>query len=297
VTAPGPALDTSTAPPASRRDRSRRTRQRLVLALALPLTVALAVGAESARSRPSQALPFPGGAYFNLACGFSHRNNDDPIQLPRQPGRSHNHTYVGNRTVHAFTTSATLRNRGETTCEVDDDLSTYWVPTVYLGTQSVEPYAAVVYYVKLTSQRLSSIPGDLQMVAGNPSARRAQPLGVVSWSCGGIGSVRRFAAIPACSQDDALELQVVFPGCWNGRTGDSPNHKRHMAYAKSGRCPTTHPVAVPTLVLVLLYPPLPRSARPSSGRFGAHADFMNGWDADVFGQLVAGLNAARPTYP
>jgi hypothetical protein len=256
----------------------------------------LSLGAGSASSGPSQTLPFPGGAYFNLACGVSHRNNDDPILLPRQPGRSHNHTYVGNRTVHAFTTNDTLRHRGETTCEVGDDLSTYWVPTLYSGRDPVEPYAGVVYYVKLTSQQLRPIPDDLKLVAGNPSARRAQPASVVSWSCGGIGSTRRFPAVPACAADDALELRVVFPSCWNGRASDSANHRRHMAYPAGGRCPATHPVAVPTLIIVLLYPPVPGGGQPSSGRFGAHADFMNGWEPGAFARLVSSLNAARPTY-
>lgn len=41
---------------------------------------------------------FPGGANFNLACGFSHQNNDGPIRFPEQSGRSHNHAYIGNRT-------------------------------------------------------------------------------------------------------------------------------------------------------------------------------------------------------
>jgi Domain of unknown function (DUF1996) len=273
---------------------SRRVRRTIGFS-AVALTLSL--GAGSATPSTSQRLPFPGGAYFNLACGVSHRNNDDPIQLPRQPGRSHSHTYVGNRVVHAFTTNDTLRHRGATTCEITEDLSTYWVPTLVEGREAVEPYAAVVYYVKLTSQTLKPIPDDLKIVAGTPAARRAQPSTVVSWSCGGIGSVRRYPSVPACGQDDALELRVVFPSCWNGRASDSPSHRAHMAYFREpGRCPATHPVAVPTLILVLLYPPISGSAQPSSGKFGAHADFMNGWQPGAFARLVSSLNAARP-YP
>lgn len=254
------------------------------------LALILALGSEPAASQSGRrASAFPGGAYFNLACGFSHRNNDDPILFPGQAGRSHNHTYIGNRSVDASSTNASLR-RGETTCELDDDLSTYWVPTLYLGTQPVVPYAGVVYYVKLTSQRVASFPAELKMVAGIPTARRAQRKDIASWSCGGIGASKRLALVPACSEDEALELRVQFPNCWNGRTSDSANHKRHMAYATGGRCPSTHPVAVPTLIVVLLYPPVPRGAQPSSGKFAAHADFMNGWDEDAFARLVASLN-------
>ena len=255
------------------------------LAAALALAPALA---GSSGQRAGSA--FPGGAYFNLACGFSHQNNDDPIRFPEQPGRSHNHTYIGNRTVHAFTTPATLRQRGESTCEIDDDRSTYWVPTLYLGTRPVVPYAGVVYYVRLTPQRVSAFPADLKMVAGNPSAKRAQNPTVASWGCGGIGTAKRSPTVPACGRDDTLELRVRFPDCWNGKTSDSASHKSHMAYAAGGRCPSSHPVAVPTLVVVLLYPPVPKGAVLSSGRFATHADFMNGWDVDAFQKLVAGLN-------
>jgi hypothetical protein len=255
-----------------------------VLALAFTLT-----GSSTASRSSTTASTFPGGAYFNLACGFSHRNNDDPILFPGQPGRSHNHTYIGNTGVDASSTPASLRS-GETTCELSDDSSTYWVPTLYLGQEPVVPYAGLAYYVKLTPEPVSAFPQDLKIVAGNPQARRAQRKDVASWSCGGVGSSRRFALVQACTEDEALELRVQFPNCWNGKTSDSANHKKHMAYAKAGRCPSTHPVAVPTLIVVLLYPPVPRTAAPSSGRFAAHADFMNGWDQDALARLVASLN-------
>ena len=257
------------------------------LAAVLPLAFA-AASTGSPVQRGGSA--FPGGAYFNLACGFSHQNNDDPIRFPEQPGRSHNHTYIGNRSVHAFTTPATLRQRGESTCEVEADRSTYWVPTLYDGTRPVVPYAGVVYYVRLTPQRVSAFPADLKMVAGSPTTKRAQKTNVASWGCGGIGTSRRSATVEACGRDDMLELRVRFPDCWNGRTSDSANHKSHMAYAVAGRCPSSHPVAVPTLLVVLLYPPVPKTAVLASGRFAAHADFMNGWDMDALRTLVAGLN-------
>jgi hypothetical protein len=40
---------------------------------------------------------FPGGSYFAILCSFSHRNNDDPIVLPGQPGRSHDTRSSGTR--------------------------------------------------------------------------------------------------------------------------------------------------------------------------------------------------------
>lgn len=257
--------------------------------------LAVALGAATALVPAGNPAPgqggalFPGGSYFNLACGFSHRNNDDPIVFPKQPLRSHNHTYIGNTNVDAWSTPHSLRG-GSTTCELDTDSSTYWVPTLYVGRDPVVPFAGIVYYVKLIGERLSPFPADLKIVAGNPNAKKPQPKTVASWSCGGVGSPRRFAAVQRCSEDELLELRVTFPNCWNGTSSDSSNHKRHMAYAKNGRCPSTHPVAVPSLIVVLLYPPVPKTAIPSSGKFAAHADFMNGWDPDTLAGLVSSLN-------
>ena len=255
---------------------------------------ALLVAAAAALLAPSEqsaapTLAFPGAPYFAIGCGFSHRNNDDPVVFPKQPGRSHNHTYIGNRSVDAFSTPASLRG-GSTTCEEPSDGSTYWTPTLYFGREPIPPLVGIVYYIKHTVARATPFPTDLKIVAANPNAQRPQAKGVVSWSCGGVGTTPRFTAVPACSPNQLLQLLVRFPNCWNGRTTDSPDHKRHMAYSSAGRCPTSHPVPVPTITLILLYPPVPRSAQLSSGRFGGHADFINGWDEDALAKLVAGLN-------
>ena len=132
------------------------------------------------------------------------------------------------------------------------------------------------------------------MLAGNPTAHHHQPREIASWSCGGVGGQKRFAAIPGCGSDDALELNVRFPNCWNGKTTDSPNHRRHMSYSSAaGACPSSHPVRLPTITIVLLYPPVPKGARPASGTFAAHADLMNGWEQDQLERMTALLNSSR----
>ena len=230
---------------------------------------------------------FPGGPYFNVACGFSHRNNDDPIVFPGAPGRSHNHTYIGNRGVDASSTPDSLKG-GSTTCE-ELDSSTYWVPTLYEGLDPVVPLAAVLYYTRHTSGPVVAPPAGLKMVAGNANARRAQPTSIVSWSCGGAAG-KRFALIPTCGEETALVFNVRFPNCWNGDSTDSVDHKRHMSYSVAGACPKSHPVRLPTIDLALIYPAISRRARPSSGKFAAHADFMNGWDLQLLERLITGLN-------
>ena len=277
----------------TRRSPTSRTYGWLLL-LGVVAAVSVASAGRSATPQGAAALQqrnFPGGPYFTVVCGFSHRNNDDPIRFPRQPGRSHNHTYIGNRNVTAVTTAETLRG-GETTCDVGEDASTYWVPTVYVGAEAITPLAGLVYYTKHVSGTLVAPPPGLKLVAGNPLAHHAQSKEIVSWSCGGIDGSPRFAMLPSCGPDDALELEVKFQNCWNGRSLDSGNHKRHVAYSKAGRCPSTHPVRMPTITLVLLYPPIGRGV-VSAGRWASHGDFINGWDQEALERLTAGLNADR----
>lgn len=257
---------------------------------------AMLVAPERAPGRLEAAAAFPGGPYYVIGCGFSHRNNDDPIVYPDQPGRSHNHTFLGNRTTDASSTPADLRG-GPTTCGDEGDASAYWVPTLFESGTPIRPLVALAYYVKRTYEPIHLLPAGLRMIAGDSMAMRRQPTSSVWWTCGGVGSPGRFATVRACSGGRPLQLRVDFPNCWDGKNVDSADHKRHMAYSSAGRCPSSHPVPVPTITLIVLYPPVSSSARPSSGRFAAHGDFMNGWDADVLGGQVAALNRSRPPDP
>jgi hypothetical protein len=237
---------------------------------------------------PALKPGFPGGPYFVFGCSPSHTNNDDAIVFPGRPGASHHHTYIGNRTTSAGTTAASLVGK-TTTCETEADTSTYWFPTLFEYREEVRPLSGIVYYVKRTFGDVAPLPAGLKIVAGNAKAKKRQPKEVVAWSCSG-GRASRYAVIPQCDEDDLLQLQVNFPNCWNGRALDSGNHKSHMKYSVGASCPKSHPVAVPRIALVLLYPPTSRFARVASGKFGAHADFINGWDQPAFEAMVRELN-------
>jgi hypothetical protein len=251
---------------------------------------AVALPAVAVRAASEQSSRFPGGRYFVVGCGFSHRNNDDPIALAGKPGTSHNHTFVGNLAVDAATTPEGLLG-GATSCGDQGDSSAYWVPTLYVGKRPLRPLVAAIYYVRRTTGPVRPLPAGLKMIAGDQRAKKPQSLGVVGWACGGLGATPRSAFVPTCGEDESLSYRVTFPNCWNGKDLDSEDHKRHLAYSVAGRCPAAHPVALPTLLLILLYPST-ESGRPvqASGRFGAHGDFINGWDAEMQAKLVAALN-------
>jgi hypothetical protein len=273
-------------------------RSRLVLAAAalggLAAVASVALAAPRAAERTGAVLHGgPGGpghgygpgSYFAISCGFSHANNDDPIVFPRQAGLSHHHTYFGNDDTDAFSTPASLRGNS-TSCRLAADTAAYWVPSLLSNGEIVQPRGATVYYQRKTVGTVRAFPQGLQMIAGDAKATTAQSPSVTLFSCGGR---RGSSSIPDCtSVGRSLFLQVSYPNCWNGTALDSADHKSHMAYSSNGLCPSTHPVAVPALTIVVRYPfgVSGASVLASGGQFSGHADFVNSWDQATLERLV-----------
>jgi hypothetical protein len=245
----------------------------------------------------AQGSPPLSGVNFISVCGFSHRGPDDPIVYPGLPGLSHDHTFVGNTSTNANSTPATLR-ASTTTCKRPGDTAAYWAPTLLVSGAPVLPADAIVYYRRLTDAKLKPFPAGLKMVAGNSHAFAPQSILVTYYDCGNFSDVQRSNSIPDCGGSD-LRLTVNFPDCWNGKTLDSRDHKSHMAYSRGGKCPKSHPVAVPSISLVYRYS-LTDGTKPadvylaSGSPYSAHADFINSWDQKALTKLVNGcLNRLR----
>jgi Domain of unknown function (DUF1996) len=143
----------------------------------------------------------------------------------------------------------------------------------------------VAYYIRRTLEPAQPFPAGLKMIAGNAAARSAQGVRVTSWSCGYRGTVS--STIPTCTAG-SLRLQVNFPNCWDGTRLDSADHKSHMAYSTDGVCPSSHPVEVPALTIVIRYGIVGGSGAElsSGGQFSGHADFVNAWNQSTLAALV-----------
>ncbi len=229
------------------------------------------------------------GVNFVENCRYSHQAPDDPIVYPGQPGLSHQHTFVGNRTTDAFSSFGSLRS-GATTCMRRADTAAYWVPALYQGQTEVLPVAATVYYRRGTRSQVSPFPNNLRMIAGDAKATAPQGMRVTFWSCGVASGVGRSAEVPTCpdTRGSSLRLHIRFPECWDGRRLDSADHSSHMAYAVRGECPSTHPVSVPQITQIYRYPSLGGEgfALASRGVYSAHADFLNAWRPGALRRLV-----------
>jgi hypothetical protein len=276
---------------------SRRALLLATLLSAAAVLAAAAVAGGGRRAASDADLRALEGVEFVTVCKFSHRAPDDPIVLPGRPEKSHDHTFFGAVSADAFSTPRTLRDDA-TTCQRADDTASYWAPTLLRGNRPVEPLDAEFYYRRRTVAKLRPFPAGLQVVAGNAGARRPQSRVVTFWDCGKHGGVAPSSRVPTCPNDGAksLRLNVRFPDCWDGRRLDSRDHRAHMAYSLGGACPRTHPVAVPSLEIVIQYTLAggPGVQLSSRGQLSGHADFVNAWRQDGLERLVDYcLNALR----
>jgi hypothetical protein len=271
----------------------------LAAAAGLLVSTAFAGSTKGKDPRPSAGgRPNDGEVNFVSTCRFSHRAPDDPIVFPGFPGLSHDHTFVGNTTTNANSTLATLQ-AGQTTCQRPGDTAAYWMPTLLVDGNPVNPLGATIYYRRRTMAKITAFPAGLEMIAGNSKATTAQDLQVTFWNCGVEAGIRPSSSVPTCpdtGRGAGLRLHVNFPNCWDGKSLDSLDHKSHMAYSDRGTCPSTNPVAVPAISLIYRYPVLGGSnvTLSSGGQYSAHADFFNAWNAQALNRLVqACLNARR----
>lgn len=236
------------------------------------------------------------GVNFVSACGFSHRATDDPIVYPKQPGASHDHSFVGNSSTNASSKLYSLRQAG-TTCHRPLDKAAYWMPTLLVDGVAVAPRMSQVYYRRGTLAAVTAFPQGFKIVAGDAMATSPQARRVTYWNCGAEGGVAASSTVPTCpdAKTKALRLHVTFPDCWDGRL-DSPDHKSHAAYSTRAVCPASHPVAIPRISLIYTYPVTggPGVSLASGNQYSAHGDFFNAWDAAELDRLVDGcLNALR----
>jgi hypothetical protein len=260
--------------------KKKRTRW-LVVALAALATAAVV-------QQPAAAVIKV--AEFPADCQLSHRLPDDPIVLPGLPGASHSHDFFGNHATDANSDYTELA--GSTgNCDPAVDISSYWVPTLYRNNQPVLPSIITFYYLGEGVNNPAAIkptPVGLKIVAGNARAT-SDADSIARWSCLHAGQVppsKNFVNCPAGTQ---LETYLDFPQCWNGTALDSADHKSHMAYPVAGNCPSSHPVPVPKLRMVIRYPV---SGDPSVLRLASgdgrtfHGDFFNVWPANEMARRV-----------
>jgi hypothetical protein len=232
---------------------------------------------------------------FNASCLYSHSRPDDPIIFPGLAGASHMHSFIGNVGTNAATTTDTLLRNAGTSCKPANDLSAYWIPTLYERGQAIEPKDVVVYYGSRLANPAGTVPfpQGFRMIAGDAKLQAPTPAGSVNqFYCAGAGGETGRSADgnwPLCAPGATLMFQLVFPDCWDGVNLDSPTHKSHVAYLTNGACTGEYPVAIPSISFLIAYP---TSGSPAGFELASkmassmHGDVFLAWDNVALGQRV-----------
>ncbi|WP_030157468.1 DUF1996 domain-containing protein [Glycomyces sp. NRRL B-16210] len=230
---------------------------------------------------------------FQANCTVSHAAENDPIVYPGRPGASHDHTFIGNTTTDAYTTTESLLE-GDTTCLVPDDKSAYWFPTLFDGDEPILTEWQLVVYYKSGVEDYTTVepfPQGLRFVAGDmlatPGEFEDAPGTVEGYECG--ESYFNWDIPEWCPEDSWLNIRYQSPSCWDGVNLDSENHKSHMAYPVEGSCPDTHPVAVPMIEFKIHWPVSGDLSQVelSSGQGSSwHYDFFNAWEPETLAAMV-----------
>lgn len=269
---------------------------------------------ESGDPIPSEEGPFPGQGTFRVFCQLSHMNQDDPIVFPGEVGASHAHQFLGNTETNADSTAESIANSGNSTCTGGvADRSAYWTPVIVDGgtDELVAPSFNAIYYQSgfggVDAESIQPIPEGLMMIAGDPTRTPSDSgnngrfgFSNARWGCFGGGGAPETqgdgTTIPDCDSNESVTAIINFPQCWDGQNLDSEDHRSHMAYP-GGQCPESHPVAIPAIMQMWIFPidgadtsnwRLASDMYPADQPGGAslHADFVNGWDADIMDRWI-----------
>lgn len=216
---------------------------------------------------PGPEAPGVEGA-FRFNCAPSHLSYDDEIVYPGQPGKAHLHQWFGNDRADAYSTYASLRTTGGSSCNSAGNRSAYDMPAMlHPSGKVVQPDYIFVYYKRAPAGSIYCrppyakaclpLPRGLRYVFGynmqNP--KKSDPAGGRWFNCDGPGAIAgHFAtlaeAAKGCPAGARIGAMVVSPPCWDGKHLDSADHRSHMAFpAQDGyghnACPSTHPYLLP----------------------------------------------------
>lgn len=205
--------------------------------------------AQVAQFRAMTPAPVPADVVrvpeFNATCDYSHSKPDDPIVLPGLAGASHMHSFFGNKSTDAFSTTQSLLDNKATTCAPAEDLSAYWIPSLYEGNRAVEPENMIVYYGSRLPDPSATLPfpEGFRMIAGDARAQTSTPADRRA-STGAPTRAARSAAAPTATGRSVLRphtspTSLSSPTAGTARTWTAPTTSR------TSRTPTTASAAAP----------------------------------------------------
>jgi hypothetical protein len=249
---------------------------------------------------PSVADPFsiPGPAVW-FECDNTHEAKDDPIVSPGKPGAAHMHTFFGNASTDANSTTKSLL-AGQSSCDDTRNTSAYWFPQLRNGNGGKAEHweRTRAYYMKGAVDEVEPMPQGLRMIAGDPEPDVEK--GVFGFACrpehnpGDAGMPNGGRLSTDCPDGSNLSVTLVFPNCWDGEHLDSPDHRSHVRYDTNGECPQGW-VPIPQMrISIATFDDTWHGQWITGGPGTGHADFIEAAPKGLMQEIVGCLNDTGP---
>ncbi|MFS7872142.1 DUF1996 domain-containing protein [Streptomyces asiaticus] len=260
---------------------------------------------------------------FSSECGVGDpqlRNSDNVIVAPGVGnGAHHMHDYVGSDKNDAFANNQTFE-QGGTSCENQDDKSTYYWPVVRAqdgkdeadadqlgGGQEgnvgtiLTPKSSKIEFKGNPQSKVTAMPKFLRIITGDAKAfTNGDKNANASWSCTGFEDRQLTDKYPLCPEGSSVTRTFDFQSCWDGQNIDSANHRDHVAFAnEDGSCPNGFK-AIPQLVNTITYD-VPANTPFAVDGFPEqlhkpitdHDDFINVMSEDLMNEAVDCINSGK----
>jgi len=252
----------------------------------------------------------------------------DPIV---SPGVVSNHVHIiqGGSGFALNTTYAGLQASKCVSCQVLQDKSNYWTPSLYFQdpkTKLFEPVGdggILVYYLQRGDgiANIQAFPAGFRMISGDATKRNKTYVEgqgsqaelaerAIKWTClrytDGVSGYDGYG-VPTSYCESGFQARLHLPNCWDGVNLDSADHKSHVAFMSimdNGVCPSTHPVSLMTLFYEQTWTVNDYNSRWTPGvnpwpfvwsngdptGYSYHGDFLNGWNVTALQSAVHGCD-------
>ncbi|MFJ7072788.1 DUF1996 domain-containing protein [Streptomyces sp. NPDC098781] len=268
---------------------------------------------------------------FTTECGTNENGNANTDNIIVAPGvdngAHHRHDYVGNQDNDAFTSDEEFL-QADTSCQNQDDKSTYYWPVLRLQDGSQEADAneaggglegnvgtvlrasqAELKFVGNRTSEVVAMPTALRIITGDAKAfTNGLANANTSWSCTGFEDRQLTEQYPICPEGSSVVRTSNFQSCWDGQNIDSANHRDHVAFVQAdGTCANGFQ-AIPQLQAKLVYDvPAPQIENGQLVNPFAvdgfpeqlhkpitdHNDFINFMSEDLMNQVVQCINSGE----
>lgn len=249
---------------------------------------------------PAQAV----AKSVKFPCKVSGVAQLDPIVVPDGGPSAHLHAFTGNLGVPKGVNDYDVAITQGTTCTFAGDTAAYWVPVLFDAAGKQVPIKFVVYYDRMTSQKIVPFPPDFGMIWGSVRGQfSSKPRSFYGWNCDNSEPLQPSFANVDCrgmASNNVVTFRAFSPYCWDGVVPPDRDYRDHVFYPpnypSNQQCPAGAKV-LPRLRVnanyQTQYTPDGRLSSDGPGQHGetAHTDFWNTWQQSALEGLVNQLNA------